>query len=106
VIGASTSNSKELESPFDHVVEDDSAVTVPELVVGIAAAANGLPINDRIIIASEGHLELAEDSVQVMEEDSLDTTGTSIGELEKVVYGRGKRHQIKSHRYGHDFEEH
>ena len=98
------SSSDEPESPFDHVVEDDSAVTVPELVASIA---DGPLISCDVITAPEGHLELAEDSVQVTEEETQNAAVTSIEEiLEKAVCGRGKRRQIKSRRYEHDFEAH
>jgi hypothetical protein len=105
VVSASdASSSDEPESPFDHVVEDDSVVTVTELVASIA---DGPLISSEVTTAPEGHLELAEDSVQVTEEESQNAAVTSIDEiLEKVACGRGKQQQIKSRRYEHDFEAH
>jgi hypothetical protein len=95
----------EEESPFENEVEDDSALTVGELAAGIAAGTDGA-LADHLVIASDGHMELAVDTdTGVVEE--RDATKMTIDEIlaEVEALGRGKRRRIKSKRYDNDFEE-
>jgi hypothetical protein len=81
----------EEESPFEDIVEDDSAVTISDLVAGITATANGSAVSDHVAVAYEGHIELVEDANEGVEKPQ-DITQMSIAEIlqEVEASGRGK----------------
>jgi hypothetical protein len=90
------------ECPFEDDLEDDSALTVPELLAGMRAAMEGSSIDPGVAVAPEGHLELAEDA----DIRPRDATKMTIEEIlnEVDVSGRGKRRRFKRHRYEDAFE--
>jgi hypothetical protein len=104
--GVATATNLE-ENPFEGEgeMDDDSAITVSELVAGIVSTANGSGLADHIVVAPEGHMELAE---YVMVEEQRDATKMSIEDILKEVEtsGRGKRALVKSRRYGDDYKGH
>ena len=96
----------EQECPFEDDVDDDSAISVPELVANMAALRNGTSVDKNIHHASEGHLELVEDSPEFRDIQKM-TMDEIIAEVEASAdYGRGKRHRHQSRRYEGQWEAH
>ena len=82
------------ESPFQEVPEDDSAITVAELVTWLAPCADQQVVGEHIVTAPEGHLGLAED----VDKGPRDVSKMSIAEILAEVEdcGRGKRRRFKT----------
>jgi hypothetical protein len=95
VEGGERTLNQEEECPFEDELEDDSALTVSDLVAAIYAAATGSVIDLSLAIAPEGHVELAEDA-DVGGAQLRDGAETSLEEIlrEVEISGRGKRRRI------------
>ena len=85
-------NTREEESPFEVENEDDSAITVPELVASLPLIANSSKLVGNIAITPEGQIELADD-ISRGEGECQDVTAMTMTEIieEVKAYGRGKR---------------
>jgi hypothetical protein len=89
-------NAGEEESPFKAEIEDDSAITVPELVASLPLIANGSKLVGNIAVTPEGQIELADD-VSGGNGECRDVTAMTMTEIigEVEAYGRGKRVRVK-----------
>jgi hypothetical protein len=98
-------NAGEEESPFEAEIEDDSAITVPELVASLPLIANGSKLVGNIAVTPEGQIELADD-VSGGNGEYRDVTAMTMTEIigEVEAYGRGKRVCVKRRRYEDAFE--
>jgi hypothetical protein len=76
------SNSQIEEPLFENEVEDDSAVTVADLMTTFTAT--GSEISQHVVVADEGHVELIED-VDDEVEDQRDITKMSLDEEKDIA---------------------
>ena len=87
-------------------IDDDSALTVPELIQSIAAQVEGSKLASHLLIAPQGHVRLANDADEKAEDTQGEAPRLNVSEIiEELQLGKGKRCRTRSHRYD-DFESH